>query len=85
MAVFVISTKVGVWGKKLGKEPVSVELSEMEMVTLLKILSIRKRTLYKKIKVGLIEEARKEGYEFEMGDVDFLEVKCPKCGNKVKV
>jgi hypothetical protein len=85
MAIFILATKIGVWGKKLGKEPVSVELGELEMVSLLRALSHWNKPLYKKIKIGLIEEAKKEGFEFEMGDVDFLEIKCPKCGEKVKV
>jgi len=86
MANFLISTKIGVWGRKLGKEPVSVEIGEMEMVSLLKALGHWNKPLYRKLKIGLIEEAKKEGFEFELiNDVTFIEVKCPKCGEKVKV
>ena len=85
MATFVVSTKIGVWGRKLGKEPVAVEIGEMEMVSLLKALAHWNKPLYKKLKISLIEEAKKEGFEFEMSEINFLEVKCPKCGEKVKV
>lgn len=85
MAIFLLSTKVGVWGKKLGKEPVSIEITEMEMVSLLKALGHWNKPLYRKIRIGLIEEAKKDGFEFEMADAQFMEVICPKCGGKVKV
>jgi len=85
MAIFKLETKVGVWGKKLGKEPVSVEISEMEMISLLKALAHWNKPLYRKVKIGLIEEAKREGYEFSIGEIEFLEIKCPKCGEKVKI
>jgi len=86
MATFLISTKIGAWGKRLGKEAVSIEIGEMEMVSMLKALGHWNKPLYRKIKIGLIEEAKKEGFEFALvDDINFIEVNCPKCGEKVKV
>ena len=63
MATFKVCTVVGVWGKKLGKEAIEVELTEWEMLSILKCLHHWNKSLYTKIKVGLIKEALSDGYE----------------------
>lgn len=63
MTTFRISTVIGVWGKKLGKEEVSVDLTEWEMHSLLKAVAYYNSTLLKKLNKELIDEAKKEGYE----------------------
>lgn len=84
MVTFKISTVVGVWGKKLGKEEISVEISEWEMFSILKSLSHWNKGLYKKLKVELINEAVEEGYEITINR-SFLKIKCPKCKEEIEL
>jgi hypothetical protein len=74
MTLFKITTIVGVWGKKLGKEEIAVELTEFEVLSMMRALSRWNKTLYAKIKSELIEEAKKEGYE--------ISFELPEHGNK---
>jgi hypothetical protein len=76
MVQFRISTVVGMWGKKLGKEEISIILSEWEFQSLLKGCHHWNKKLYNRIKNELILEAKKEGYEigFEFPDMKKKEV-----------
>lgn len=84
MVQFRLSTVLGIWGKKLGKEEVSIELGEWEMLSILKCLNHWNKKLYIKIKRELIEEAKKEGYEIEFKPPE-LKVKCPKCKEEIRL
>jgi len=84
IATFKIATVIGVLEKKLGKEEVVVELSEWEMHSLLKACHHWNKKLFKKLKVGLINEAIKEGYQISFM-IPNIEVKCPKCKEMIKV
>ena len=71
-------------GKKLGKEEISIEISEWEMQSLLKAMSKWNKSLFKKIKVDLIEEAQKEGYDFVI-DIPTIKKTCPECKKVIEI
>lgn len=70
--------------KRFGKEPVSVELNEIEMHSLLKACHHWNKKLYAKLKTELIDEAVKEGYEITFVTPSF-KFKCPKCNKEIKI
>ncbi len=71
--------------KALGKEPIQIELTEMEMVSILRAMSRWNKKLYLKIKIGLIEEMIKEGYDLLIEGANYLELKCKHCKKTFKV
>lgn len=84
MVKFKLSTIAGVWGKKLGKEEISVELSEWEMQSILRSMSKWNKSIFKKIKVELIEEALKEGYDFDI-EIPSVKKRCPECKKVIEI
>ena len=84
MAGFKISTVTGVWGKKLGKEEVEVELSEWELHSLMKACHHWNKKLYRKLKSELVNEAIKEGFEISFNLPD-TKIRCPKCKKVIKI
>jgi hypothetical protein len=84
MVVFQLQIKIGTLEKKLGKEPVTMDISEMEMASLLKSLARWNKTLYIRIAKELIEEGHKEGYEMYV-ESRKIEITCPSCKQRVKI
>jgi len=84
IAKFKIATVIGVLEKKLGKEEISTELTEWEFQSLLKACHHWNKKLYKKLKIALLDEAIKEGYQISFM-IPNVEVKCPKCKEMIKI
>jgi hypothetical protein len=84
LATFKVSTVLSTWAKKLGKEEISVEITEWEMMSMLKALANWNKKIYKKIRIGVIDEAIKEGYDINI-DKEFLTIECPHCKEKIEV
>jgi hypothetical protein len=84
MTIFRLSTVIGVWEKKFGKEEISIEFTEWEIASLLKACKHWNKKLYVRIKNELIEEAKKEGYNISI-DPQPIKVKCPTCKGEVKI
>jgi hypothetical protein len=82
---FEISVKISPMAKALGKETISMELSEWELFAILKAMSKWNKKLYIRMKKELIEEAKKDGYDMSIGERTMTTVKCRHCGGDVKV
>ena len=82
MVVFQLSTKVSPIERKLGKEPIMMNISEWEMNSMLSCLSSRNKGMYHRIMRELIDEAKSEGYEIMIGDRK-VKIICPKCQTEV--
>lgn len=63
-------------------EEVSVTVSEWEMQSMLKALGHWNKDLFRKLKVGLIDEAIKEGYEISW-ILPPVKMKCPNCKEEI--
>jgi len=84
MVIFQLSIKLGALEKRLGKETVVMNINEWEMVSLLKALSVRNKSLYVRIMKELIDEAKNEGFDI-MLDFKKVKVKCPHCKGEVEI
>jgi aromatic ring-opening dioxygenase LigB subunit len=84
MVVFQLGTKISAIEKKLGREPVIMEISEWDMNAILKVLASRNRQMYIRIVQELINEAKKEGYEMMIA-TEKVKVKCPHCKEEVEI
>jgi len=84
MVIFQLSIKLGALEKRLGKETVVMNINEWEMVSLLKALSVRNKTLYVRIMKEFIGEAKNEGFDI-MLDFKKVKVKCPHCKGEVEI
>lgn len=84
MVIFELGVKISPLERKFGKETIKIQISEWEMNSMLKALAGRNKSLYSRVKVELIDEAKKEGYEIMIGSKK-VKVKCPKCGGEVEI
>ena len=84
MVVFELRVKISPIEKKLGRETVSIDVSEWEMNSLLRSLSVRNKSLYARLMKELIEEAKNEGFEMLIGSQK-VKVECPHCKHEVEI
>jgi hypothetical protein len=84
VVIFELGIKISPLEKKLGREQISMHISEWEMNSLVKALAIRNKTLYARVIKELIDEGKKEGYEMMLGSLK-LKVKCPHCNGEVEI
>lgn len=81
---FKLSTLIGVFEKKIGVEEIFIELSEMDMISMLNLFERYNNKLFKKLKLNLIDEAIKEGYEMSF-DSPKIKTKCPNCKEVIQI
>jgi len=83
MVIFEFKIKMGLLEKKLGRETVSIDISEIDMSSLLKMSSHWNKTLNIRFR-QFLEEARNEGFDMLVSGNPVV-VTCPHCKEKVMV
>jgi len=84
MVIFQLGIKLGALEKKLGREPVTMDISEWEMRIVLNALQNRSKTMYYRITKELINEAKNEGYEIIV-ESPKIKIKCPNCKEDIEI